>query len=140
MTSQSRAFFNHHESDVVRLRHALREILDGLQNRLLHRVTSRGGLPPNDLQQPLLAKHFFLRVLRVRETIGIHHQNVSFVEMKRAGLISGEIEHSQEKASGDQRFDFSRGRTEQIGRIMSRADELSRRHPGCRTKRNSVTN
>ena len=40
--------------------------------------------------------------------------------------IRGEIEHPQEKSVGDQLFDLSRGGTEQIGRIVSRADELPR--------------
>ena len=45
---------------------------------------------------------------------------------KRAGLIRGGIEHPQDIGVGDQLFDLSRGGAEQIGRIMSRADELPR--------------
>jgi hypothetical protein len=39
--------------------------------------SSRGALPPNDFQQSLLSEHFFPLVFRVREAVGIHHQNVS---------------------------------------------------------------
>ena len=93
---------------------------------LLDRVTSRGGLLPNDFQQSFLSEHFFLRVFRVRQAVGIHHQNVSFAEMERAGLIGGEIEHPQDISIGDQLFDLSRGGAEQIGWIVPRADELPR--------------
>src|ERR1035438_162201 len=117
-------FFNNHEGDVVGLRHALSEILNGFQEPLLDRATSRGGLSLNDFQQPFLSEHFFLRVFSVRKSVGIHHQNVSFVEAEHAGLIGGGIEYSQGISVGGQRLDISRGGAEQIGWIMSRADEL----------------
>ena len=78
------------------------------------------------LQQSFLSEHFFPLVLRVGKAVGIHHQNVSLIETEGAGFIRGEIEHPQEIGVGDQLFDFSRGGTEQIGWIMSRADELPR--------------
>ena len=81
-----------------------------------------------------LSEHFLLRVLRVRKAVGIHHQDVSFVEMEGAGLISSEIEHPQEIGVGDQLFDFPRGGAEQIGWIMSRADELPRAMPDSAEK------
>jgi hypothetical protein len=40
----SLTFFNDYEGDIVSLRHALSEFLNGLQEFLLERVTSRGGL------------------------------------------------------------------------------------------------
>src|SRR5271155_3582141 len=61
----SAGFFNNHERNIVGLRNALREILNGLEQLLLDGATSRGGLLPNDLEQPLLSEHFSLRVLRV---------------------------------------------------------------------------
>ena len=42
--------FNDHEGDVIGLRHSLSESLDGLQERLLERVTSRGSLLPNEIE------------------------------------------------------------------------------------------
>jgi hypothetical protein len=41
-------FFNDHEGDVVGLRHALSKILNGFQEPLLDRVTSRGALSLNN--------------------------------------------------------------------------------------------
>jgi hypothetical protein len=43
-------FLDDHEGDVVGLRHALREFLNGLQERLLKGLTSRGRLLPNELE------------------------------------------------------------------------------------------
>src|ERR1039457_2593567 len=63
--------------------------------------------------------------MRVCKAVGIHHQNVSLVETERAGFIRGGIEQPQDSGVRFQFFDFSRGGTEQVGGIMSRADELS---------------
>jgi D-beta-D-heptose 7-phosphate kinase/D-beta-D-heptose 1-phosphate adenosyltransferase len=51
---------------------------------------------PTTRKVRFVSEHFSLLVLRVRKAVGIHHQNVSFVELERAGLISGEIKHPQE--------------------------------------------
>ena len=51
-------FFNDHEGDVVGLRRALSEFLDGLQELLLERLASRGRLLPDDLQQSLPLRTF----------------------------------------------------------------------------------
>src|ERR1700685_4058088 len=88
-------------------------------------MAPRGRLLPNDFEQPFLFEHFSLLVLRVRKAVGIHHQDVSFRELQRAGLIRDEIEHPQEKMIGDELFDRSRGGAEQADWIMSRADEVA---------------
>jgi hypothetical protein len=44
----SLTFFNDHEGDVVILRHALSEFLNGFQELRLERVASRGGFLLND--------------------------------------------------------------------------------------------
>ena len=87
------AFFDDHEGHVVRLWHALSEFLDPFQELLLERVTSRGCRLPNDFQQSVLLEHFILEVLCVRDAAGIHHQNVSLVQLEHAGLVRGEIKH-----------------------------------------------
>ena len=46
--SFSLTFFNDHEGNVIGLRHALSEFLNGFQEPRLERLTSRGGLLPND--------------------------------------------------------------------------------------------
>src|SRR5580692_3546595 len=83
--ASSLAFFDYDEGDVVGLRHALSEFLNGFQERLLDRATSGRCFLPNECAQPFLSEHFVPRVLRVRQAVGIHHQDVSFVQVKRAG-------------------------------------------------------
>jgi len=78
----------------------------------------------NDFQQPYLSEHFFLLVPRFRKAIGIHHENISLVEMQRAGLVRDGSESSKNQIVRGQFFYFSRGGTKQIGWVMSRADEL----------------
>src|SRR5205085_10902381 len=67
-----------------------------------------------------------LAVLRICKAVGINHQNVSFAEMERTGWVRGKIEHPQKKSIRGQILDRSRSGTQQISRILSRADELSR--------------
>src|SRR5579863_9830066 len=80
-TASSLIFFNDYKSYVIGLRRALGEFLDGLQELLLDRATSGGSFLPNDLQNSLLSEHFLFRVLRVRESIADHHQDVPLIEM-----------------------------------------------------------
>ena len=118
-------FFNDHEGDVVGLWRALSEILNGFQEALLNRVTSRVGIPLNNLPQSFLSEHFLLRVFRFRKSIGRHDQNVSFVEMERAGLAGGEIARPPRDMNvGDQLFNLFRSGAVQIAWIISCADEL----------------
>src|SRR5580698_4055498 len=119
--------FHYDQGDVVGLRHALREFVNSFQERPIERFTSQGRLAPNDLEQALFAEHFALLIFRFRKAVGIHHQNVSLGELKRAGLVRCEIEHSQEIMFRGKLFDSSGGRPKQAGRSVSRADELS--HP-----------
>src|ERR1700733_7389058 len=92
-TTRSLIFFHHHQRDVVSLRHALSECFNGLQKAPLQRLASHGRLAPDDFQQSLLAEHLRFPVFSIRETIGIHYQDVSLVEVDRSGAVSGEIEH-----------------------------------------------
>jgi hypothetical protein len=117
-------FFDDQEGDVVTLRHALRKFLNGMQELLLERMTSRGGLLLNDFEQSFLSEHLIPLVTRFRKAIGINHQNISLVEMERAGLVRDGSESSQDQIAGGQQLDLSRVGTEQIGWIMSSADEL----------------
>ena len=66
-------FFDDQEGDVVTLRHALRKFLNGMQELLLERMTSRGGLLLNDFQQSFFSEHFFPLISRFRKAIGINH-------------------------------------------------------------------
>src|SRR5580692_10163171 len=86
-------------------------------------MASQRSHPLNELSQSLFSKHFFLRVFRIRESVGIHHQDVSFVEMESPGFIRREVEHPQNMSIRDQLFRHPGSRAEQIGGIMSRADE-----------------
>ena len=78
----------------------------------------------NDFQQSFLSEHLFLRVFRFCNAIGINHQDVSWEELERAGLVRDGSESSQDQTTGGQLFDLSRIGTVQIGWIMSRTDEL----------------
>jgi len=62
--------------------------------------------------------------LRVGNSVGNHHQDVSSVELERAEFKSAGIEHPQEEGIREQLLDSSRGEAEQIGAIVSCADEL----------------
>ena len=117
--------FNDYEGDVVGLWRALSEILNGFQEALLNRVTSRVGIPLNDLPQPFLSEHFVLRIFRVRKPIGRHDQNVSFVEMERAGFAGDEIPSPPGDMNVEyQLFNLFRSGAVQIAWIISCADEL----------------
>ena len=46
-----------------------------------------GASPPDQFQKSFLSEHFILEILRVREAVGIHHQNVSLGKFEQAGLV-----------------------------------------------------
>jgi hypothetical protein len=118
--------FNCQERDVVGLRDSLSELFHRIEELLFENVTSQRSLLPNNFQQCVLSEHFLALVLRVRKSVGIHHQNVSFTEVELTGLIRGVIEHPQGVMVGDEPFDLSRESTKHPCRIMARADELPR--------------
>ena len=104
---RSLTFFDDYERDVVSLRHALSELLNGAQELPLDGVTSCGRLLLNDVQQSFLSEHFFVLVLRIRKAIGIHYQDVPLIQMERAALVRGEIKHPQEMSVRIKLVDFS---------------------------------
>src|SRR5579863_3185716 len=95
-TRRSVGFFHDYEGDVVRLRHALSEILNRFEKSLLDRVTPRRGVAPNDFLDSLLVEHFPLGIFRIRQAVGIDHQNVSRAEMQGACFPGERIEDPED--------------------------------------------
>jgi hypothetical protein len=82
--------FNDDKSDVVSLGHALGEFPDGVQEPLLHHVTSRGSLPLND---------FHTGHLEIEQNQAVTILAVKFADLVRIGsgmneCIPGDAQHS----------------------------------------------
>ena len=114
-----------HKGNVIGLSHSLSELVEGPQDFLFQYLYSSRRIRLNDLPKSLFLKHLALRVLCIRDTIGIDDQDISRIQLEWTGIVGNRFESTQDQTLRVQLFNLIRGSTVQVDRIVASAQTLS---------------